>query len=306
MPSQVSGYVASLNMEIPPQYCVPPGELKFDDDIILKTNIENIKLSSVIGLNDAKEMLERRLKIYLEFKNKMTSTLSKGIMLYGYPGTGKTMLVKAVMNLMDNKKVLRVIVTESDLTSHSNDTTVTVINYFKKLRNHAKGRDILLLMDEAEGIIGIKGDHGILSDKRVAQILREIDGITNNNKDIFILATTNHPSMIEPAMLRSGRIDYHIKVEMPDDHERYLMIKQYSHKFIDEKYFSGILLGTPNWTGANYAQLGSELEMEFLINNGGAVSNTTIFKLVEQINKYSKRNFKTFEKEYKEYVNRTE
>lgn len=303
---QVSGNTLTLNLPIFKSN-IDGWELRTDEpEIILKTNTDDIKLNDVVGLNDAKRMLERRLKIYLEFKGKMSRTLSKGILLYGYPGTGKTMLVKAVMGSMDTTKVLSVIADESDFTGQSHNTTLLVKNYFKFLRAKAKGRDILLLLDEAEGIIGEKNGKSVINDKRVQQILREIDGIEDDNKNIFILATTNHPARLEPAMLRSGRIDYHIRVDMPDESERYQLIKQYCGSIpgITDTHMSAILLGTPDWTGANYSQLGAELEMEYLISK--KLTDTTILSIVDQIQKHSKRNFKKFEMEYKEYMSHIE
>lgn len=269
-------------------------------------NIKNIKLKDVVGLEDVKELLKERLHIYFKYKDQMPNS-KKGILLYGYPGTGKTMVVIAMLNNLDSTKVLCKIVSTGDLTAHVGTTDIKVRQYFEDLRKEANGRDIVLLMDEADEILPTKGDKSVIANERVAAILRELDGIENNNKDIFIICTTNHPIRIEPAMLRSGRIDDHIRVNMPNDIDRLKLIHQYLGTIPGcKKYFEDIMIGTPRWTGADYKKLQTEIQLQYLMGKDKygetfQVTPEIIIKMVNRVMKSRKVNFKKFENEYKEY-----
>ncbi len=267
---------------------------------------KSIKMSDVIGLKDVKELLKERLHTYFKYKDKMPNS-KKGMLLYGYPGTGKTMVVIAMMNNLDDKKVLCKIVDTSDITVHVGSTSKAVKKYFQDLRKEANGRDIVLLMDEADEILPIKNPDKAINTERVSAILRELDGIENDNKNIFIICTTNHPTRIEPAMLRSGRIDDHIRVNLPNDVERLELITHYLKDIPGcEKYFLDICFGTPKWTGADYKKLQTELCLQYLMGKDKdgenyQVTPDIIVKMVNRVGKSRKTNFKKFEAEYKAY-----
>ncbi len=263
---------------------------------------KNIKIDDVIGLDDAKEILTTRLNAFFKYRNQLKGA-SKGILLYGYPGTAKTMLSIAVLNSLDEETVYPHIATADELTEHVGTTSAKVKDFFKMLQREACGRNIVLILDEADEILTVKGEKSVIANERVSAILRELDGIENNNENIYIIATTNHPMKIEPAMLRSGRIDCHIKTELPTDAERLLMLQRYVGNIPGCDSMIDILCKyTFQWTGADYKNLGNELTIQYLMkkeqNANYVLTPTEIIHIMNRVNKYRKMNFATFEKEY--------
>jgi len=209
---------------------------------------KSIKIDDIVGLDEAKEILTTRLQAFFKFRNQLKGG-SRGILLYGYPGTAKTMLTIAVLNTLDESKVLYKIVTTHELTEHVGTTSEKVRGFFESLQREAGQRSIVLVLDEADETLTVKGDKSVIANERVSAILRELDGIENKNQNIYFIATTNHPMKIEPAMLRSGRIDCHIKTELPTDEERILIIKKYMAGIPGtEAQIDNIWKYTPQWT----------------------------------------------------------
>ncbi len=266
---------------------------------------ETIHFSDIIGHTDVKKILERRLSIYLKYKDLLPGA-SKGILMYGLPGVGKTMLVIAALNNIDRSKVLCKIVTSSDLTEHVSSTSKKVQNFFEVTRKEANGRDIVLLFDEADEIVPAKGEKSVIANERVSAILRELDGIEKKNKGLFIIMTTNHPARIEPAMLRSGRVDYHVKINPPTDEERLLLVKKYLGDIPGcEPHIESIARYIPQWTGADISKLRNELMHEYFIGKDKDANYKLNAKAVSEVltlvNRFRNHNFKKFEKEYAKY-----
>lgn len=273
----------------------------------------DIKFDDVIGLDDAKEILRERLVDYFKFKDKLKYPPSKGLLLYGYPGTGKTMLVNAVVNELANPNIMFRIVECSELTAYVGTTEAKVNSYFEALRKKAEGRDIVLLMDEMDQIVPKKtsniGQRAIVSE-RISALLKEIDGLENKNKNVFIIGTTNHPGWLEEAFVRSGRIDEHIKVDLPTDEQRRKLIKKYIEHIpncVSTNLIESVLIGTTRWTGADYRRLGYKLDIKYQKNMSKDstyyLSASDILIVLSEINKQRKVNFKVFEDEYKKYMN---
>ncbi len=267
---------------------------------------KSITLSDVIGCDDAKKVLIERLSDYFKYKDKLKSKPSKGVLLYGYPGVGKTMLVQAAMNSLGNSNVYFRIVSSSDITAYVGTTEDKIKKFLKECRKKAKGKDIVLLMDEVDQLIPKKTSaqgQGAIVSERISALLRELDGIESNNNNIFIIATTNHPGKVEEAFLRSGRIDEHIYVGLPDEDERQLLVIKYMGYIPGFESFDNIEIvakDTPEWTGADYKRLGNKLELEQL-KQGSALRLETIMRVFSEVDKQRKRNFKFFEAEYKQY-----
>lgn len=268
---------------------------------------KTIKIDDVIGLDDAKEVLTTRLQAFFKYRHLLKGA-SKGILLYGYPGTAKTMLSIAVLNTLDEDTVYSELVTADRLTEHVGTTSAKVKEFFKQLQAQAHGRNIVLVLDEADEILTVKGERSVIANERVSAMLRELDGMETENENVYIIATTNHPMKIEPAMLRSGRIDCHIKIDLPNDEQRKQMIDIYCGNIpgLDTtKDF--ILKYSQMWTGADYKNLGNELMIKYLTNKESnpnvILTPVEIIHIFNWISKYRKMNFAKFEKEYAALTN---
>ena len=149
------------------------------------------------------------------FKN-MGVKPPKGILLYGAPGTGKTLLAKAVAN---ESKANFILVKGPELLSKwVGESEKAVREVFKKARQTSP---TIIFFDEIDSIAprrGISSDAQV-TERVVNQILTELDGLEDLN-DVVVIAATNRPDMIDPALLRPGRFDRIILTPSPDKKSR--------------------------------------------------------------------------------------
>ena len=167
------------------------------------------------GLEDAKlqlrEIIEWPLK-YPELYSHLASNPPSGILLYGPPGTGKTLLAKA---LAHESEVNFISVKGPEfLSKWVGESEKAVRETFRKARAAAP---CIIFFDEIDAIAGMRGRSASseVTDQVISQLLTEMDGL-EDLKDIILLAATNRPDMLDPALLRSGRFGRHIEISMPD------------------------------------------------------------------------------------------
>jgi transitional endoplasmic reticulum ATPase len=178
-----------------------------------------VKWSDVGGLDDVKQELREAVEWPLKYPQVFEQAGThppKGILLYGKPGTGKTLLAKAVatesgVNFISIKgpQLVNRYVGESER---------GVRETFRKAKQAAP---VILFFDEIESLIprrGSSGD-GQVTERVISQFLTEMDGI-EELKGVVVLAATNRPDLIDPAMLRSGRFDLLFELPTPDEKTR--------------------------------------------------------------------------------------
>ena len=178
----------------------------------------NVKWKDIGGLEEVKsrikEAIEWPLKDPESFK-KFGIKPPKGILLYGPPGTGKTLLAKAVANESDANFIA---VKGPELISKwVGESEKHIREIFKKARQLAPS---IIFFDEFDSITKVRGSSLTDSTERmVNQLLNELDGIEELEK-VAVIAATNRPELIDPALLRPGRIDLKIEIKMPDEKSR--------------------------------------------------------------------------------------
>ncbi|MFX0058896.1 MAG: CDC48 family AAA ATPase [Candidatus Hodarchaeota archaeon] len=167
------------------------------------------------GLEEAKlqlrEVIEWPLK-YPELYKHLNSRPPNGILLYGPPGTGKTLLAKA---LAHESEVNFISVKGPEfLSKWVGESEKAVRETFRKARSAAP---CIIFFDEVDAIAGLRGRFAgsEVTEQVVSQLLTEMDGL-EDLKDVILLAATNRPDMLDPALLRSGRFGRHIEIPMPD------------------------------------------------------------------------------------------
>jgi len=274
---------------------------------ILSVTKADKPFDEIVGLDDAKEKIRYRFDIYFRHKNELKNKPSKGMLLYGYPGTGKTMFIKATMEeYKDSPNLYFKILNHHDLTRYIGNTSEKTFNLIQGLRNQAKGKDIVLIIDEVDKLLPEKTTSEIVNE-RIKSLLDHIDGVLDDG-GLYVMCCTNHPNKICAAFLRSGRVDTQIEVSLPNDIER----KELIHKYIgslglDDNCINSIYEFTPKWTGADYTRLGRELEESFIIkremNPSYVLNPEDIIKKIMKVDRTRKKNFKVFEDEYKAYLN---
>jgi transitional endoplasmic reticulum ATPase len=176
------------------------------------------------GLEDAKlqlkEVIEWPLK-YPELYRHLNSKPPNGILLFGPPGTGKTLLARA---LAHESEINFISVKGPEfLSKWVGESEKAVRETFRKARSAAP---CIIFFDEVDAIAGLRGRNigSQVTEQVVSQLLTEMDGLVGL-KDVILLAATNRPDMLDPALLRSGRFGRHIELTMPDKETRIEIFK---------------------------------------------------------------------------------
>ncbi len=187
--------------------------------------VPNVKWDDIGGLETAKYELKQAVEWPLKnagsFK-RLGIRPPRGILLYGPPGCGKTLLVKAVAtesgaNFISVKgpELVSMWVGESER---------AIRKIFKKARQVSP---VVVFFDEIDSIASSRGHHqdtAGTSDKIVDQLLTELDGM-ESLKDVVVIAATNRPDLIDPGLIRLGRFDKLIKIGVPDEESRLSILK---------------------------------------------------------------------------------
>merc|ERR1719181_407346 len=173
------------------------------------------------GLENVKRELQEVVQYPVEHPEKFEKfgmSPSKGVLFYGPPGCGKTLLAKAIANECQANFIS---VTGPELlTMWFGESEANVRDIFEKARGSAP---CVLFFDELDSIAGQRGgssgDGGGAADRVINQILTEIDGV-GSKKNVFVIGATNRPDIIDPALMRPGRLDQLIYIPMPDYESR--------------------------------------------------------------------------------------
>jgi transitional endoplasmic reticulum ATPase len=182
--------------------------------------VPDITWDQVGGLEDTKERLRETIQWPLEYPQvfeQMDMQAAKGVLMYGPPGTGKTLLAKAIANESQSNFIS--IKGPELLNKYVGESEKGVREVFEKARSNAP---TVVFFDEIDSIAGERGqnagDSGV-GERVVSQLLTELDGL-EDLEDVVVIATTNRPDLIDPALLRPGRLDRHIHVPVPDEEGR--------------------------------------------------------------------------------------
>ena len=214
-----------------------------------------VRLADVGGMTEVKNRLEASFLAPLrnpELRRLYGKSLRGGLLLYGPPGTGKTFIARAIAGEMGAGFLS---VTISDiLDPYIGNSEANLHNVFQQARDHAP---CVLFLDELDAI-GMKRSLSRNSSMRstVNQLLEELDGVGSNNEGVYLLAATNAPWDIDPALRRPGRLDRTLLVLPPDEPARAPIL----HTHLRERPVEGIDLQalarvTDGLTGADLSHV---------------------------------------------------
>ena len=188
--------------------------------------VPNVSWKDIGGLESVKRELQETVQYPVEHPEKFEKfgmSPSRGVLFYGPPGCGKTLLAKAIANECQANFIS--IKGPELLTMWFGESEANVRDVFDKARQSAP---CVLFFDELDSIAiqrgnGI-GDAGGAADRVLNQLLTEMDGLSSK-KTIFVIGATNRPDIIDPALLRPGRLDQLIYIPLPDESSRLQIFK---------------------------------------------------------------------------------
>lgn len=203
---------------------------------------EKTAISDIVGLDDAKTAVRDAIEIPLlhpDLMNEYGVRNIKGLLMFGPPGNGKTMLMKAISSEMQNVTVLQI--SGSDLLNQNIEGAVAAV---KETFNRAtENAPAIVLIDEIDGLVPVRKASDRFGIQLTNEILQQLDGV-NERSGVVLVGATNRPYALDPAILRPGRLDKIVFVRPPNQKERSALFRH---------YLTGAPLGT-----IDFDRLGSE------------------------------------------------
>ena len=244
-----------------------------------------VTFKDVAGAEEAKEELEE-IKEFLkspEKFNNLGAKIPKGVLLVGPPGTGKTLLARAVAG---ESNVPFFSISGSDFVEMFVGVGASrVRDLFKKAKDSSPA---IIFIDEIDAVgrmrgAGLGGGHDE-REQTLNQLLVEMDGF-ESNQGVILMAATNRPDVLDPALLRPGRFDRQVIVDRPDLEGRTQILKVHSKdkplaKNIDLKT---IAKQTPGFTGADLANLLNESALLAARKNKKTISSLDIENSIDRV-----------------------
>jgi SpoVK/Ycf46/Vps4 family AAA+-type ATPase len=257
-------------------------------DRIEETKDDITTMGSVIGLDDVKEAIHDAVEIPLMRPDLMAKYNVKpisGILMFGPPGNGKTLLMRAVRHELNDVTMFEL--SGPDLLASGTDkATETIKELFNKARENQPS---IIFIDEIEGIIPNRAEASELSTQITVEMLTQLDGMKKLS-GVVIIAATNSPERLDPAILRPGRFDKIIFVRPPNKTERIAMMRDnFKDIPISENMdFDKLSDLTEGFTGADMAHIARELKTsainkEMSTGKEGKISQEEVEKVITSI-----------------------
>jgi ribosome biogenesis ATPase len=263
--------------------------------------VPDVTWEDIGALKDLKQELENSLILPIrkaDLFKKFNISLPAGVLLYGPPGCGKTLLAKAVANA--SKANFIAIKGPELLNKYVGESEKAVRSVFSRARNSAP---CIIFFDEIDSLCPRRSNDSSnpSSERVVNQFLTELDGV-DNRKDVFIIAATNRPDIIDPAMLRPGRLDKTLYVPLPNDNDRISIIKALTRKSpigkdvdLDEMSKDKRLEG---FSGADLGALVKEAGVGAILREGEAIEaqdfERAMGKVIKSLGEKDRKEFERF------------
>ena len=250
-------------------------------EVVIET--PNVHWDDIGGLQDVKQKLKEAVEWpmkYNELFSHMDAKPPKGILLYGPPGTGKTLLAKAVAT--ESQANFISVKGPEFLSKWVGESEKAVRETFRKARQAAP---CVIFFDEIDAIAPSRGGSADshVTERVISQMLTELDGL-EELRDVIVIAATNRPDIIDPALLRPGRFDRLIYIPPPDKEARKEIFKIHTRKkpLAKDVNIDELAEKTEGYTGADIAAVCNEAVMAAIreyIEKGGKMDKEEIKKL---------------------------
>ncbi|UIE37654.1 AAA family ATPase [Leptodesmis sichuanensis] len=233
--------------------------------VLRSVEVEAPKVSwdAIGGLESVKQTLQESVEgalLYPELYQRTKAKAPRGILLWGPPGTGKTLLAKAVAS---QARANFIAVNGPELLNKwVGASEQAVRELFTKARQAAP---CVVFVDEIDTLApargSFQGDSGV-SDRVVGQLLTELDGL-QDCPNILLIGATNRPETLDPALLRAGRLDLQLKVDLPDEASRLAILEVHNSDRpladVDLRIWAA---QTAGWNGADLTLLSNQAALE--------------------------------------------
>lgn len=242
LPREVDPLVHNMSME-------DPGNVSFDE---------------VGGLSDQIRELREVIELPLmnpELFQRVGVKAPKGVLLYGPPGTGKTLLARAVAASLDINFLK--VVSSAIVDKYIGESARVIREMFQFARDH---QPCIIFMDEIDAIGGRRFSEGNSSDREVQrtlmELLNQMDGFDELGKVKFIMAT-NRPDVLDPALLRPGRLDRKIEIPLPNEQARLDILKIHATRIAKEGHIDleAVVKLSDGFNGADLRNICTEAGM---------------------------------------------
>lgn len=249
------------------------------------SEIPKTKFSDVAG-EDAAVAEVQEIKDFLKDPQKyrrLGARIPRGVLLYGPPGTGKTLLARAIAG---EAGVPFYAISGSDFVEMFVGLGASrVRDLFDEAKKHAPS---IIFIDEIDAVgrrrgAGMSGGHDE-REQTLNQLLVEMDGF-NNDTGVIVIAATNRPDVLDPALLRAGRFDRRVAVEAPDLEGREAILKVHAKgkPFVPDVDLHMVAVRTPGFTGADLANVLNEAALLTARSNAQLIDNRALDEAIDRV-----------------------
>ncbi|MFH1838469.1 MAG: ATP-dependent zinc metalloprotease FtsH [Candidatus Kuenenbacteria bacterium] len=246
---------------------------------------KKITFKDVAGAKEAKEELKEIVE-FLKSPQKfiqLGARIPKGVLLFGSPGTGKTLLARAIAG---EANVPFFFISGSEFVEMFVGVGASrVRSLFKKAKKESPA---IIFVDELDAVgrlrgAGLGGSHDE-REQTLNQILVEMDGFEVND-NVIVIAATNRPDVLDPALLRPGRFDRRIILDLPDINDREQILKLHADKkpLASKVNLRKIAEHTPGFSGADLFNLLNEAAILTARRNKKQITNSEILESIERV-----------------------
>jgi transitional endoplasmic reticulum ATPase len=262
--------VPSLNEALPDEMTIEQADFlqalkEVKPSVLRAVEIESptVTWDQIGGLEETKRTLQEAVEgslLYPELYQQTKAKAPRGILLWGVPGTGKTLLAKAVAS---QARANFIAVNGAELMSRwVGAAEQEVRDLFTKAR---QASPCVVFIDEIDTLAPARGkfngDSGV-SDRVVGQLLTELDGLEESG-NVLLIGATNRPNTLDAALLRAGRLDLQIKVDLPDEASRLAILKVHNcDRPLLDVDLTGLAAQTEGWNGADLALLSNQAALQ--------------------------------------------